>query len=135
MRYAELLTLYFERSQALLTLWTLYVVVIGGLLAVAALRRRPDAVGGALATALYVVFAAQNLGGIRDATAQRLAALSAIHACAAPDAVGPARPAIEASLVPPSYAEGRAVHLGCDAGTVAALWALQWRRWRDGRRP
>ena len=132
MRYGELLQMYFERSVALQNLWTVYLVVIGGLLAVAAMRRRPDVVAGGLATALYLVFAYRNLGGVADATAQRFAVLDAIRHCAT-DAANDAeaRRAIEPTLTPPSYAAGRNVHVGCDAATVVTLWALQWRRWRD----
>ncbi len=57
MSYAELVAAYFERSSALQSYWTLYVVVIGGLLAVAALRPERDVLAGLLATVLYCGFA------------------------------------------------------------------------------
>ena len=135
MRYADLVTMYFERSVAIQNLWTLYVVVIGGLLAVASMRRRADVPAGILATVLYLVFAARNLGGLADATDQRLAVLDAIHRYAATGEeaapVAVARSTVEPTLAPPSYAAGRNVHVGCDAFTVLTLWALQYRRWRS----
>ena len=79
MRYAELVNLYFERSNALQWYWTLYVVVIGGLLAFSSLRQRPDLLTAVLVTVLYCFFAYKNLGAIRDVTMQRLAVLELIR--------------------------------------------------------
>ena len=42
MKYDQLVQLYFDRSNALQWYWTLYVVVIGGLLAISNLRLRRD---------------------------------------------------------------------------------------------
>ena len=44
MKYDELIQLYFERSNALQGYWTLYVVIVGGLLAFSSLRKLPAAV-------------------------------------------------------------------------------------------
>ena len=135
MRYADLLTLYFERSNALQNYWTLYVVVIGGLLAVASLRRTPDVPAAVLATALYLAFAYKNLDAIHDVTLNRFATLAAIRqydpsASEAAEVRG-IRPAIEPTLRPPAYPGVRNFHVACDVGTVATLWALQWRRHKD----
>lgn len=140
MRYAELIQLYFERSNALQWYWTVYVVVIGGLLAFSSLRQRPDLVTGALVTVLYLLFAYRNLGAIRDTTAQRFAILAAAKEAAAGDA-GAQTPAggipgsrvrdlVEPTLNPPSYDNVRNFHVTCDVLTVAALWAMEWRRRR-----
>ena len=79
MSYADLIRLYFERSDALQWLWTLYVIVIGGLLAFSSLRQRPDLVTAALVTVLYCCFAYKNLGAIGDVTMQRQAVLDSIR--------------------------------------------------------
>src|ERR1700735_1655523 len=79
MRYPDLIQLYFERSNALQWYWTLYVVVVGGLLAFSSLRVRPDATTALLVSVLFGIFAFKNLGAIHDTTDQRLAALQAIH--------------------------------------------------------
>ena len=42
MTYAQLVQLYFERSTALQNYWTLYVVIIGGLLAFSSMRQIPN---------------------------------------------------------------------------------------------
>ena len=57
MKYNELVQLYFERSNALQGYWTLYVVIIGGLLAFSSLRKQPDHITGLLVTLLYAAFA------------------------------------------------------------------------------
>ncbi len=44
MKYDELIQLYFERSNALQGYWTLYVVIVGGMLAFSSLRKLPAAV-------------------------------------------------------------------------------------------
>jgi hypothetical protein len=135
MRYADLITLYFERSNALQSYWTIYVVVIGGLLAVAAIRRDRDVVAGVLASVLYCAFAYKNLGAIKDVTLNRFATLAAIHnydESGVPSSeVGELRAfrqAIEPTLLPPSFEGVRNFHIGCDVMTLVILWALQWRR-------
>ncbi len=137
MRYAELISLYFERSNALQNYWTLYVVVIGGLLAVSSLRRDPDVVAGVLVSILFLAFAYKNLDAIHDVTLNRFATLDAIHnyhALSAPMDVQAELLAsgkgIEQTLLPPSYEPVRNFHIACDLGTVLTIWAMQWRRWK-----
>ena len=57
MTYSELVQMYFERSNALQWYWTLYVIVIGGLLAFASLRKQPDRLTTFVVTVLYLCFA------------------------------------------------------------------------------
>ena len=134
MNYGELIRLYFERSNALQWYWTLYVVVIGGLLAFSSLRKQPDLVTGILITVLYCCFAYKNLGAIRDTTMQRLAILQFAHEFhpAARDAEGSEnlRRLLEPTLVAPDYPGVRNFHVACDLLTIAAVWAMEWRRWR-----
>jgi len=140
MRYAELISLYFERSSAIQSYWTVYVFAIGGLLAVAALRREPDVLAAILASVLYCAFAYKNLGAIHDASMNRFATLDAIRhfdasSVQSPEAseVQSARVAIEPTLVPPPYEGVRNFHVACDMLTILTLWALQWRRLRYQR--
>ncbi len=127
MNLPELIQLYFERSNALQSLWTLYVVVIGGLLAFSSLRQRPDLWTTVLVAGLFLIFAARNLGGIRDATVQRLAVRDAIQRA---EEAAPPRQGITATLLPPTYEAGRNVHLVTDALVVLALAAIELRRRR-----
>ena len=78
MSYSELIQLYFERSTALQGYWTLYVVIIGGLLAFSSLRQRPDMLTALLVTVLFAFFAYKNLGAIHDVTMERFAILAAL---------------------------------------------------------
>ena len=127
MNLSELIQLYFERSNALQSLWTLYVVIIGGLLAFSSLRQRPDVWTTALVAILFIIFAFRNLGGIRDVTVQRLAVRDAIQR--AEDAA-PSRQGITATLTPPTYEAGRNVHFFTDFLVVVTLCAIELRRRR-----
>src|SRR5690242_5121055 len=115
MSYDQLIRLYFERSDALQWLWTLYVVVIGGLLAFSSLRQRPDLVTAVLVTVLYGCFAYKNLGGIHDVTMQRLAVLASIREYPQTGAdtasTTQLRRALEPTLVAPSYEGVRNFHI------------------------
>ena len=137
MRYADLIQLYFDRSNALQWYWTLYVVIVGGLLAFSSLRVRPDLITGTLVTVLFVMFAYKNLGAIHDTTDQRLAALRAIreYPTTGPDAGNAAKVSqvLEPTLVTPEYEGVRNFHLASDVLTVAALWAMEYRRRRAAR--
>lgn len=142
MTYDTLLEMYFERSNALQWYWTVYTVVIGGLLAFASMRKQPDVLTTALVTVLYCFFAYKNLGAIGDVTAQRLAVLESLKAegarATAASAAGTApKPdrTIEGTLNPPEFAGVRTFHYTSDALTVAALWAMELRRRRAAKTP
>jgi hypothetical protein len=133
MKYNDLLQFYFERSNALQWLWTLYVVVIGGLLAFSSLRQRPDARTAILVTVLYCFFAYKNLGGIGDLTIQRLAILETVRSLpsASLDAVeAKVRETVEPTLTPQDYPGVRNFHITADLFTIAAIWAMERRRMR-----
>ena len=132
MRYSDLIQLYFERSGALQSYWTLYVVVLGALLAFSSLRKVPDRITTILVSLLFVVFAYQNLGGLHDAAIQRLAVLRTIKQ-SAPAASDTAetdvmREIFEPTLMPVSYQNIRNFHFASDALTLFALWAMELRR-------
>jgi hypothetical protein len=137
MTYSDLLQLYFHRSNALQWYWTVYVVVIGGLLAFSSLRQRPHVPTAILVSVLYVMFAYKNLGAIHDVTMERYAILAAIreYAIATPDSGGMAlaRQKIEPTLQPPAYEGVRTFHIASDVLTLAAIWAMEWRRMRAAR--
>jgi hypothetical protein len=129
MMYNALLEMYFERSNALQWYWTVYVVVIGGLLAFSSVRKQPDMVTTLLVTVLFCFFAYKNLGAIGDVTAQRLAVLEAVKAESvfSLDDVHAAR-VVQPTLNPPAFEGVRNFHYASDALTVAALWAMELRR-------
>ena len=136
MKYNDLLQLYFERSNSLQWYWTIYVVVIGGLLAFSSLRQRPDFRTAILVTVLYCFFAYKNLGAIRDVTEQRFAILQTIKSYPS-DPLDPIdaklRATVEPTLVPPEYPGVRNFHVASDLLTVAAIWTMERRRARAAK--
>lgn len=133
MNYAELIQLYFDRSNALQWYWTLYVVIIGGLLAFSSLRQRRDALTGILVTVLFCFFAYKNLGAIQDVLAQRQAALEAISAYAGPGDIASVRRLLEPTLIYQTPESVRSFHMASDVLTIAAIWAMELRRMRAAR--
>ena len=134
MSYNDLIQLYFERSDALQSYWTLYVVIIGGLLAFSSLRSQPDILTTILLSVLFSMFAYKNLGAIHDTTEQRMAAMQAIKqydgsAQGAGD-VRHTRTLLEPTLNPPDYEGVRNFHIASDLLTLATLWAMELRRRR-----
>jgi hypothetical protein len=131
MTFSDLVQLYFERSNALQWYWTLYVVIIGGLLAFSSLRKERDLITTVLITVLFGFFAYKNLGAIHDVTVQRFAVLQAIkESSGSQNATDlPAvRNLLEPTLVVPAYEGVRNFHVASDLLTVAAVWAMERRR-------
>ena len=132
MNYNELIQLFFERSNAAQWYWTLYVVIVGGLLAFSAQRQRRDSFTTLLVTVLFVIFAYKNLDALVDTTVQRHATLDAIRRTTpvvAPGAVD-IKAALEPTLTPASVGSVRTTHVTSDVLTVLALWAMERRRRR-----
>src|SRR6185436_16121436 len=77
MSYSELIQAYFERSTALQWYWTVYILVIGGVLGFSTLRQRPEAITTLLVTLLYLGFAYKNDTAI-EATAEEREAILAV---------------------------------------------------------
>ena len=123
MTYHDLLQHYFERSNALQNYWTLYVVVIGGLLAFSSIRKQGDRLTTLLVSILFSFFAFKNLDAIHDVTVQRFAVLEAIQKLPAT-----AKDAIEATLTPPEFGGIRTFHITSAVLTLLALWSMERRR-------
>ena len=132
MNFSDLLTLYFERSNSIQSYWTVYVVVVGGLLAFSSLRKEPDTVTTVLLTVLFAMFAYKNLGAIHDVTIQRFAILDTIRteqtSAAASADDSELRKRIEPTLQPPEYAGVSNFHIASDILTIILLWAMEKRR-------
>jgi hypothetical protein len=130
MTFTDLVQFYFDRSNALQWYWTIYVLVIGGMLAFSSLRRARDLVTTLLITVLFCCFAYKNLGAIHDVTLQRYAILQAIKDTT-PTGVNDIRSArefLEPTLVAPAYEGVRNFHVASDVLTILALWAMERRR-------
>src|SRR5947207_15955380 len=78
MKYNDLIQLYFERTTALQNYWTLYVVIVGGLLAFASLRKQSAALTTLVVSILFGLFAYENLDAIKSTAVQRHAPLAAV---------------------------------------------------------
>ncbi|MBA2434760.1 MAG: hypothetical protein M3480_07970 [Verrucomicrobiota bacterium] len=132
MSYSELVQLYFDRSTAMQNYWNLYVLVVGGLLAFASLRKQRAAITTVLVCLLFALFAYENLGAMKDVTAQRFALLGAIrqfdagnNAINDPKAL---RARLEPTLAPATYGSVKVTHITSDILTVLALIAMELRR-------
>jgi hypothetical protein len=134
MKYNELIQLYFERSNALQAYWTLYVVVLGGLLAFSSLSKHPSFLTTLIVTILFSLFAYKNLDAIHDTSLHRFATLELIKQAGASAEGDPAikqlRQVLEPTLIPASYSSSRNTHVVSDVLTIAALWAMELRRRR-----
>ena len=131
MNSSELVQLFFERSAALQSYWTLYVVIIGGMLAFSSLRERRDLLTTSLVTVLFSFFAYKNLGAILEASSQRIAALEMLRS-STQDAGSPETMRIHMTLEPtletPPLGGLRNFHITSDLLAIAALWAMERRR-------
>lgn len=146
MNFAQLVQLYFERSVALQNYWTLYVVVIGGLLAFSSLRQSPNRLTTVLVSVLFLCFAYKNCGAIVDVTEQRAKVLelakTSQEKAAALSRAGLAQTLDLTYTLPPmpetTAGGAQGFHYMCDALTVLTLWSMEWRRRRrerEGRQP
>jgi hypothetical protein len=136
MTYNELLQAFFGRSDALQTLWTIYVTVVGALLAFCATRESLGLRTMAAITLTFCLFSAGNLSGMHDVTLQRIALKAAIVSYQSPKEPNPTevsglRHLIEPTLSPPPFWGPRGVftfHIAFDVLTVAVLWITAYRR-------
>jgi hypothetical protein len=134
MNYNELIQLYFERSTAMQQYWNLYVIIVGGVLAFSSLRKQPAAITTLLVCILFALFAFNNLGAMKDTTAQRFATIEAIKQFdSGAGAASPSkqvRELLQPTLTPATYNSVRTTHVISDILTIAALWAMELRRRR-----
>lgn len=132
MNYGDLIQLYFERSTAMQNYWNLYVLVVGGLLAFSSSRKHPAALTTALVCLLFALFAYENLGALKDVTAQRFALLDTIKQFDANNGVmtnpKPVRERLEPTLTPATYSSVKVTHITSDVLTIIALIAMELRR-------
>ena len=132
MTYSELIQLYFERTTALQNYWTLYVVVVGGLLAFSSMRREPAWLTTLAVTLLFGLFAYENLDAIETSSVQRLGTLALIQQAdpAAAPGIAPMRQKLEPLLTPASVSASRRTHLVGDLLVIFAIWAMELARRR-----
>ena len=131
MKYNDLIQLYFERTTALQNYWTLYVVIVGGILAFSSLRKQPAALTTLIVTILFGLFAYENLDAIKATATQRHATVAAIKqsdtGSTAPE-IKPVRDLLEPTLNPASISSTQTTHLIGDVLTIVGLWVMELRR-------
>src|SRR3954466_1365784 len=131
MKYNDLIQLYFERTTALQNYWTLYVVIVGGLLAFSSLRKLPATMTTLVVSILFCLFAYENLDAIKATATQRLATMAAVKqsdaGSTAPE-IKLVRDLLEPTLNPASVSSTQTTHLISDFLTIAALWVMELRR-------
>jgi len=130
MNYNELIQLYFERSNSLQSYWTLYVVIVGGLLAFSSLRKHPAPLTTLIVSILFGLFAYENHDAIQSTTRQRLATLEAIKQSGDASAI---RTVLEPTMTPATPGSVRTTHLVSDLLTLAGLWAMEFGRRKNRR--
>jgi hypothetical protein len=130
MSYDQLIQLYFERSNALQAYWTLYVVIVGGLLAFSSLRKDPAPLTTLIVSILFGLFAYENHGAIQVTTQQRLATLEAIKQSGA---ASPIHTLIEPTMKPATPGSVATTHIVSDLLTIAGLWAMEYGRRKNRR--
>ena len=137
MKYDELIQLYFERSNALQGYWTLYVVIVGGVLAFSSLRKQSAAITTLIVSILFGLFAYENMDAILTVTRQRHATLAAIKQADSNVAaeIKPLRDLLEPTLTPAPESSTKRTHLVSDILTILGLWAMEFRRRRNQAAP
>ncbi|HEY2802273.1 MAG TPA: hypothetical protein VGI85_16925 [Chthoniobacterales bacterium] len=130
MNYHDLIQLYFERGSAMQNLWNLYVVVLGAVLAFSSLRKQPAPITTALVCLLFALFAYENLGAMKDATAQRFALLQSVKDFPGTEEAAQSRKLLEPTLTPATYGSVKATQMTSDLLGIAALIAMEFRRRR-----
>jgi hypothetical protein len=135
MSYSELIQQYFERSVALQWYWTVYVLVIGGVVGFSTFRQRPELITAILVAVLYGCFAYKNLGAIEATATEREAIRAAVieftpRAEPSEEAtqIKQIRPHLEPTLPPYDIPAARNFHLLCDLLTIVYIAAKELTR-------
>jgi hypothetical protein len=132
MNYGELIQAYFERSVALQWYWTIYVLVIGGILGFSTIRQRREFVTAVLITSLFMCFAFKNEGAIEATADEREAIRVAFKDYPATGAnaaeIELFRDKVEPKLTAYDIAGARHFHFVCDLLTIAYVWVRERRR-------
>jgi hypothetical protein len=132
MNYGDLIRAYFERSVALQWYWTIYVLVIGGIVAFSMFRMQRQMLTTILVTILFVCFAFKNEGAIESTAEEREAIRAAFKEYPETGAnaadIKLVRARVEPTLTEYDIAGARYFHIMCALLTIAYVWAKEWRR-------
>lgn len=131
MDFRDLVTLYFERTNAMQTLWGLYLTIVLGLLGfLGTVKLKPPRLRIiSLLLIAFCAFAYVNCDALRSVTSQRNILVTLIRQSSGPVEAQEAiyaknRKQIADSLDPPSVAAVVGFHIAGDALTVFAILLL-----------
>jgi hypothetical protein len=132
MNYSDLIQAYFERSVAMQWYWTLYVLVIGGVVGFSTFRRHREPVTTILISILFACFAFKNEGAIVATAEEREAIRAAFReypaAGTTAEAIQLTRAKVEPTLTEYDIPGARYFHWVCDVLTICFLGVKEWRR-------
>ena len=129
MEFKDLLSLYFERSNAMQMYWSFYVTIVLALMAffgTVKVSSEIKYVVGILLLA-FIAFATVNLGALREVNQQRIDAKALIEQGAFKKDNAPDEPTVRLLLKdmnPPSIAGVITFHIIADLFTIAAILTL-----------
>ena len=125
----DLIRQYFERATAIQNYWTVYILVIGGILAFSTFRPNRNLAKTLVLSLLYLCFAYRNCGAIVETIHQRDNFREAIlkgQISGAAD--GQNITHVVNTLTGTSPQGAINFHILCDALTLAAIWSMELRR-------
>ena len=127
MDFKDVVTLYFERSNALQTYWSFYTTMGGALLAYFG-GMKPSANKYLIAVVLsisFVSFAAVNLDALRAVTKARVICRDLIYSGKLANSPSPeAQEQIQKLITPWPFAYVAAMHISGDLFTLGGIWFL-----------
>ena len=127
MDFRDLVTLYFERTNAMQTLWSIYITIVLGLLGFVGTAKPRTAIVVAMAIA-FCGFAYVNCDALRSVTWQRNVVASLVRAESGKGDNSDARLRIAGTLDPPSVRGVIAFHVLGDVLVLSAILFLGLKR-------
>ena len=128
MKLQELVSLYFERTNAMQTLWSFYITIVLALLAFYASKDISPKTGlSVLITLAFIGFAIVNLDALKDVTSTRNKTRELIlnYPCEKGDCASEElRHALPKMITPPSVGSVVVFHLLGDLMVVGGIWAI-----------
>lgn len=129
----DLVSLYFERGNAMQTLWGLYITITLGLLAFFG-AAKVSAKRYVLATILsigFAGFAAVNQDALHDVTCARNAIRKIILDKEATTTEDKALQYLVTEIAPPTSTQVRVFHIAADVSVLIALWTITLLKQRE----
>lgn len=129
----DLVSLYFERGNAMQTLWGLYITITLGLLAFfgAAKVSAKRYVLAAILSIGFAGFAAVNQDALHDVTCARNAIRKIILDKEATTTEDKALQYLVSKIAPPTSTQVRVFHIAADVSVLIALWTITLLKQRE----